>query len=43
MPDTPSPTAARRLCGFVLLLLLYQSAEGIGGLWLHSFPRAGGR
>jgi len=28
----------RRLAGFLLLFLLYQSAEGIGGRWLHSFP-----
>jgi membrane protease YdiL (CAAX protease family) len=30
-------TIPGRICGFVLLLLLYQSAEGLGDRWLHSF------
>ncbi len=33
------PTPYRRAVpAFVLLFVLYQSAEGIGDLWLHSFP-----
>ena len=38
-PDTyPTPSAVKRLSGFIVLFALYQSAEGIGGRWLHSFP-----
>ncbi|WP_231381785.1 type II CAAX endopeptidase family protein [Rhodanobacter sp. OR87] len=28
----------RAMLAFVVLWLLYQSAEGVGGRWLHSFP-----
>ncbi len=35
--EVPSPTATRRIVGFALLLLLYQSAEGVGDHWMHSF------
>ena len=32
-----APSAAKRLVGFLVLFMLYQSAEGVGARWLHSF------
>lgn len=37
LPGSPAPSLAKRIAGFLVLFALYQSAEGIGGRWLHSF------
>lgn len=37
LSDNPAPSLAKRTMGFLVLFALYQSAEGIGQRWLHSF------